>query len=115
MNTIAGAISVGLLLLTQAAAAPGKFGKQCVQLDVPVPVSANNSHYQSPKVDNNIDATDWFWETSTWSHPNSSLRIDGSIPVHSTFTIRAQLCVPSDGKKSDILQIASHGIGFDKR
>ncbi|KAF4497072.1 alpha beta-Hydrolase [Fusarium agapanthi] len=37
------------------------------------------------------------------------------LTVHGTYSISAQLCIPADGKKSDVLQIATHGFGFDQR
>lgn len=58
---------------------------------------------------------DWIWDLTTWSHSHTTDHITGVNRVNDTFTISAQLCVPSQGAKLDILQIASHGLGFDKR
>lgn len=96
-------------------AASGLSPEQCVQLEVPVPVTATNYHYALPRVDNNIDAVDWIWNLTTWSHQAPDGHVTGPVPVNTTFTISAQLCVPPQRSKSDILQIATHGIGFDKR
>lgn len=102
----------------QSSAAPAPaapLSKQCVQLEVPLLVTANNSEFDLPRVDSNIDAVDWVWDLTTWSHGGENGRVTGVIPVNETFTISAQLCVPPQGTKADILQIATHGIGFDKR
>lgn len=90
--------------------------KQCIQLQVPVPVVATNYHYTMPRVDSNIDAVQWTLNVTTWSTPTAKNRITATVPVNRTFSINAQLCVPSrKGPKADILQIATQGLGFDKR
>ncbi|KAI1044254.1 hypothetical protein LB504_013050 [Fusarium proliferatum] len=76
---------VGLSSLLPALASPTGHAQNCVQLQIPVTASANNIR-------------------STQVHP-----------VHGTYSISAQLCIPADGKKADVLQIATHGLGFDKR
>lgn len=115
MTSLLSVVTVGLLLLAPASA--NRPSKNCIQLQVPVKVSATNSRYDTLRVDSNIEAVDWVWDTNTWSHPNVTARVTGEIAVHETFSISAQLCFPVKGKgsRSDILQIASHGVAFDKR
>lgn len=103
---------IGLSALLPALATPTGHTKNCVQLQIPVTASANNTRYNSVKVESNIDLVDFVWDTSTWSHANRST---GVLPVHGTYSISAQLCIPANGKKSHVLQIATHGLGFDKR
>jgi hypothetical protein len=122
MNSPHALISLGILALTRVVSGdPGRATttsnfKHCVQLEVPVPVIATNYHYAMPRVDSNIDAIDWTVNVTTWSSPSASERVTGPVPVNRTFSISAQLCVPSrKGTKADVLQIATHGLGFDKR
>jgi hypothetical protein len=90
--------------------------KQCIQLDVPVPVRATNLQYDMPRVDSSIDAIDWTVNVTTWSTKSAKDRVIGKVDINCTFTINAQLCFPPQmGAKSDILQIATPGNGFDKR
>ncbi|KAH7194145.1 Alpha/beta hydrolase family-domain-containing protein [Fusarium oxysporum] len=103
---------IGLSALLPALAAPTGHTKNCVQLQIPVTASANNTRYNSVKVESNIDLVDFVWDTSTWSHANRSTEV---LPVRGTYSISAQLCIPANGKKSHVLQIATHGLGFDKR
>ncbi|KAM0355080.1 hypothetical protein ACHAPU_000937 [Fusarium lateritium] len=103
---------LGLSALTLTLATPTGRTRNCVELQVPVTVTANNTRYNSVPVNSNIDLVDWIWDISTWSHAN---RTSDTIRVRGTYSINAQLCIPSQGKKSDILQIATHGFGFDKR
>jgi hypothetical protein len=105
-------ILVGLSPFLPALATPTSHAKNCVELQIPVTASANNTRYNSVKVESNIDLVDFVWDTSTWSHANRSIE---ALPVHGTYSISAQLCIPADGKKSDVLQIATHGLGFDKQ
>lgn len=118
MNMLQFLASVALMMCARSSAAPAPaapLSKQCVQFEVPLLVTANNSRFDLPRVDNNIDAVDWVWDLTTWSHMSENGRITGVIPVNDTFTISAQLCIPSQGDKAEILQIATHGVGFDKR
>lgn len=107
----------GVLALSQiVASALAPATKQCVQLEVPVPVIATNRHYSMPRVDSNIDAIDWTVNVTTWSEPSAEDRSMRLLPINSTFKISAQLCVPLQrGAKANILQIATPGLGFDKR
>ena len=108
---------VAIVLSRRSFAAPtaNTTDKQCLDLDVPVSISATNAKLDTPRVDSNIDAVDWVWDSYTWSH-NASERMVGTIAINTTYHISAQLCVPTQGSaKSDILQIASPGLGWDKR
>jgi hypothetical protein len=119
MRAVRDTVLGGMYLLTTAAASPtgsaSKVAKQCVDLEVPVSVSASNYKLDVPQVNSNIDAVDWVRNLTTWSSPNVTDRIIGRIPVNDTFKISGQLCVPMDGPKKDFLQIATHGIAFNKR
>lgn len=118
MNTLQILASVALIIGARSSAAPAPaapLSKQCVQLEVPLLITANNSRFDLPRVDSNIDAVDLVWDLTTWSHMGETGRVTGIIPINDTFTISAQLCIPQQGAKADILQIATHGVGFDKR
>lgn len=94
---------VALMMGAQSSAAPAPaapLSKQFVQLEVPLLVTANNSEFDLPRVDSNIDAVDWVWDLPTWSHGGENGRVTGVIPVNETFTISAQLCVPPQGSKA---------------
>ncbi|KAL2866202.1 alpha/beta hydrolase [Aspergillus lucknowensis] len=108
-----------LALTTSSTAAPSHShrNRACIDLDLEVSVTANNSIYDVPRVDNNIDAVDWIWDMEAWTAPSVADRIKGVRRVDDTFAISAQLCVPGSSDGSDrgrILQIATHGFGFDK-
>lgn len=114
-------VSIGALTLASTAlSAPTASDtvaatKQCVQLQIPVPVVATNYHYDQPQVDSSIDAIDWTVNVTTWSSSNFTARITGPVKIKKTYNIGAQLCVPSQKtSKAGILQIATPGLGFGK-
>jgi hypothetical protein len=115
-------VSAAFLALTQTASSAPTGGsnatpaKLCVQLQIPVPVVADQYHYDQPQVNSNIDAMDWTVNVTTWDTADFTTRQTGTVHVDQTFNISAQLCVPSNKtSKAAILHIATAGQGFDRR
>ncbi|KAK6439290.1 hypothetical protein LTR95_004508 [Oleoguttula sp. CCFEE 5521] len=106
---------VSILFLIAPVLASSRLGTQCTQLQIPVAINAINYNITQPRVDSTVDWEGWIWDTTSWSYPNLTERIVGNIPVSKTFSIGGQLCVPVRGSKAGILQIATHGVGFDRR
>ncbi|KAI1761297.1 hypothetical protein GGR53DRAFT_469445 [Hypoxylon sp. FL1150] len=107
-------LQVGLLFAAKVMAVAA--GKQCVEFNVPVPVVATNNNYTMPRVDSNIDAVQWALNFSVYDAPTPAQRNTGSLPINEIFNINARLCVPlTKTNKSDTLQIAVQGNGWDKR
>jgi hypothetical protein len=98
-----------------AASAAINMPRPCLDFQATVSVQANNTIYDVPRIDSNIDAVDFVWNFTAWTSPNLTQREIAPRPVDQTFSISARLCVPPGGAKADILQIATHGLGFDKR
>lgn len=74
---------VALMMGAQSSAAPAPaapLSKQCVQLEVPLLVTENNSGFDLPRVESNIDAVDWVWDLTTWSHSGENGRVTASYP-----------------------------------
>jgi hypothetical protein len=89
--------------------------RPCINFTIPVAVDAKNNKWNVPRVDQAIDAADFTLQFERWSAPNLTERLEGLRHVQQNFSISATLCVPEDGKKKDILHIASHGGGFNKQ
>ena len=89
--------------------------RPCVEFTLPVSVSANNTIYDVDPVNSNIDATQWAINYDSPSTHNSSTRAIQNVTVSGTFDISVQLCVPPTGAKKTNLQVATHGLIFDKR
>jgi hypothetical protein len=104
----------GLLATAQAMTVAAS--KQCVDFSVPVPVVATNNNYTMPRVDSSFDAVQWALNISVWDAPTPADRDNGPLTIQQTFDIGARLCVPgTETDKSDILQIAVQGNGWDRR
>ena len=102
---------MGLLLAASAVVVAAT--KQCVQLELPIPVVATNERYNIRRVNNDIDAVQWALDFSVWNQT-----FGGTIEpvtIAKTYNISAELCIPKRTDKSDILQIAVHGNAWDKR
>lgn len=117
MASILIAFVVAVLAVKKGGASPTAANQRsCVQIEVPVSVDTTAIKWLQPRVDNNIDAVDWVRHQTTRTSPNNTESMMGRMPVKETFKINGQLCVPPKGAaRSDILQIATHGGGFDKR
>ena len=87
----------------------------CLQAIIPVRVTAQNAVYNVSSVDNNVQAVDFIQELDTWSSPSGIQRVIRNFTVNDTYPISAQLCHPRQASnRSRVLQIATHGIAFDK-
>lgn len=88
--------------------------RQCVELQVPVRVTTTATKWLQPRVDNTIDAVEWVLNFTTWTSPAD--RAIGTINIDQIFQISGKLCIPqTPGPRSEILHLATHGVGFDKR
>lgn len=90
----------------------GAHNGQCTSFYLPVAVNTTGVDYHFPPIDNKYEVTQWAVSASTWSAkppPPTNVTID------QTFNIYAQLCVPRNGAKKNILQLATHGLYFDMR
>ena len=121
MSRILPLLSIGLLVLAPTASSIPAVSrgemtiKQCIDLEVPVSIEADQWLYDQPRVDSNIDAMDWTVNVTTHGVKFSKYHM-GKNHIDQPFKISAQLCIPSQkSNKSSILQIATPGQGFDKR
>ncbi|RDW65108.1 hypothetical protein BP6252_10759 [Coleophoma cylindrospora] len=89
----------------------------CATWTLPVAATAENVIFDVPRVDSNIDVPNYVWYQDTWSTPDLAARTRSTLHVDDTFGINVQLCMPTRDTygKRQILQIATHGFGFDKR
>ncbi|MCJ1326009.1 hypothetical protein MMC10_002672 [Thelotrema lepadinum] len=110
------AILAVLLLLKHVKAEappPLQSNRTCVEFMLPVSVTAQNAVYDVLRVDNNTEAAQFAIDQDTWDIPND--QVIQNMTVSDTFDISAQLCIPQTGAKKTHLQIATHGLVFDKR
>ncbi len=115
MASILVVLVLAALSIKKGRASPTTNTRTCVQLEVPVNVDTTAIKWLQPRVDTTIDAVEWIDEMATRTSLNLTEREIGTVTIRKTVKINGQLCVPFGGARSDILQIATHGAGFDKR
>jgi pimeloyl-ACP methyl ester carboxylesterase len=103
------------LLSTSPAHASQRTSGHCKQLDIPLFVTADSALYDIPRVDNDIEATAYAVRDSTRTTPKGLQAIIKNTTTSGTFNIHANLCIPQSSNKKDVLQIATHGLGYDSR
>ncbi|POR32810.1 Uncharacterized protein TPAR_06992 [Tolypocladium paradoxum] len=97
-----------LLALAAAAAA-----KHCRNITVPVSISARNGVFdiQPPKTE--IEVTDFFFNFSKQNSNYTQSITNGFRTVTGEYKLATTYCEP-DGGPGAVLQILTHGVGFDR-
>ena len=114
-------IVIGTLLMHTAAAGLIKHNKHphglCQEFDVLITAEAPGAVYDLPEVHDDLTTAQWAIQSDTWSwkaRPDHG--IIENTTISGTYSIRAQLCVPTQAtSKRSILQIATHGGHYDSR
>lgn len=86
--------------------------RSCAEFMLPVKVTAHSAIYDVPQVNNNIEAVAYAVQRDTWSN---HFQVIKNTTISGTYDISVQLCIPPEGSKKDHLQVATHGLVFDKR
>jgi pimeloyl-ACP methyl ester carboxylesterase len=89
--------------------------RPCSTFTIQIPIIAQNHVFDLIPVNSNIDATHYAQDLDTWNSPSILERIERNITISRTYDIHAELCIPLHGDKKSLLQIASHGGGYDSR
>jgi hypothetical protein len=88
---------------------------KCVELTLPVTVTAENLVWAFPPLKNGYEAT-YFFNLLTQRDGNGSALVAGKANITETFSISAQFCTPNKkSHKSKTVQVLTHGLGFEKR
>lgn len=88
---------------------------RCYDLMLDVPANATNFDAGVAVIDSDIDVASWVIEMDRWNAPESIDRVVKEVPISGTFCTYAQLCFPDPSKDKKVMQILSHGGGFDHR
>ncbi|KAK0619125.1 hypothetical protein B0T14DRAFT_584450, partial [Immersiella caudata] len=115
MASLVIALVLAAVSVKKGRASPTDNNPACVDLEIPISVNQTAAKWLQPEVDSTYDAVDWIRYQTTRTTPKPNESYLGPIAINETFSINAKLCIPSHGPKSKILQIATHGAGFDKR
>ena len=91
--------------------------KTCVNMTVPVTISARTGVFDIPVPQTNLGATAFIQNQTQQGRNFTETALSGYATTAGTYQISAQFCMPSsmDATTADpTLQILTHGIGFDK-
>ena len=103
-----------LLLAQQIRASPVHHhnSRPCVEFLLPIEATAQSAIYDVSQINNDIEAMNFAVLRDTW---DNQFEIVKNHTISATLDISVQLCVPPNGSKKDHLQVATHGVAFDKR
>ncbi|KAK5720524.1 hypothetical protein LTR17_014925 [Elasticomyces elasticus] len=87
----------------------------CKQFNLPIFATAPTAIYNIPQVGNDIEAAAWAIYDATRTTPHDTSNIIKNTTTAGTFNIHVQLCIPTNGKHEQTLQIATHGVHYDGR
>lgn len=89
--------------------------KSCVNITVPVDISARTGVFNIAVPQTNLDATTFIQNFTRQGRNFTDLALSGYTTTSGTYNISAEFCMPSvQTSHKPNLQILTHGIGFDK-
>lgn len=94
-------------------------GKQCVDLTIPVNISARNGLFDIAKITSDLDVTHFVQNMTSLAGNFTQLSLLDYQTVTGAFEIAATFCKPdyltaSTTTHYPTIQVLTHGIGFDK-
>jgi len=104
-----------VLGLVMAALVGSAVAKTCVNLTVPIEISARTAVFDIEVPQTNLDPTTFIQNLTQHGRNFTETVLSGYATTSGTYNISAQFCAPDDGSTPCAkLQILAHGIGFDK-
>ncbi|KAL6875982.1 alpha/beta-hydrolase [Trichoderma longibrachiatum] len=104
-----------LALLATSSLVLAASSSNCVELNIPVTAHANNTKFNTVRVDSNVDAVEFTLSRDRWDALTIQEISNGSIAVGGDYQISGRFCIPSTPRNGEnILMIASHGVSFSK-
>lgn len=97
-----------------AALASTAAAARCQNLTIPISVSARNGLFDVTNPTDNIEATNFALRMARQGHNYTMESLNGYHTVSGDYNISATYCEPDAGP-GQVLQILTHGIGFDRR
>ncbi|KAF1838585.1 alpha/beta-hydrolase [Decorospora gaudefroyi] len=87
--------------------------RQCSNLTIPVTISSRQGQFREVPVEDNLDVGAFATRFNQFQKNYTADLLEAYQTLDGTYQISAQYCMP-DGGSNGIVQLLSHGIGFDK-
>lgn len=87
--------------------------KQCQTLSIPVDISSRQGLFKEVPVESNLDVSAFATRFNQYQYNYTAELLTGYQTLQKSIEISAQYCTP-DGGSNGIVQVLTHGIGFDK-
>ncbi|KAI7353072.1 hypothetical protein KC354_g11718 [Hortaea werneckii] len=88
--------------------------RQCQNLTIPVELSARNGNFPGQEVtETDIEVTNFILNLSQQGNNYTEQVLDGYNTISGSYDLAATYCQPDNGP-ANVLQILTHGIGFDR-
>ncbi|KAK7221231.1 hypothetical protein V2G26_009234 [Clonostachys chloroleuca] len=101
------------VLLVLAAASNVVSARWCRDLTIPVSLTSRNAVFDIEPLKTEIDVTNFYLELGKQGGNLTEKLVKGYKTVSGIYTLAATYCVPDTGP-GDVLQIMTHGVGFDR-
>lgn len=88
--------------------------KTCMNMSVPVTISARTGVFDIAVPQTNLDATTFAQNQTQQGRNFTETALSGYATTAGTYNISAEFCTPSSTNTTTTVQILTHGIGFDK-
>lgn len=102
-------LSASFLLLVGSVAA-----KTCLNITIPVDINSRQAVFNKVPVEGNLDVTAFSQEITQQRRNYSAVLLKDYYNLIGSYKISAKFCHPDGGIKGSVVQVMSHGIGFDK-
>ena len=112
-----GMYSLRLAMLAIPLAAAVVTARSCLDLTIPVDISARTGVFNIAVPQTNLDATTFIQNLTQQGRNFTEMALTGYKTTRGSYNISAMLCVPSSGLNStapSTVQVLTHGVGFDK-
>lgn len=98
-------VALSALLLASIAAA-----KECTTFQIPISIESRQGQFKKIPIENNLDVNAFSLRFTEFGKNYTAELLEGFQTLKGNYDISAQYCKGSAG----VIQVLSHGIGFDK-
>ena len=102
------------LILSFTLLATSAEAKKCISTIIPVTILARQGVFNVPNMKSNLDATTFSQNLTRINGNFTNSALTGYETVTGDFRISAEFCQPDQADKKPVIQLLTHGIGFDK-